>query len=427
MRSLKAVVSSDAFFSRCLLFQKITFVCYLVSLVTSMSAMEIFSSLWAAGTLVCLILRPPSRKDLPPFLWPMLAFVLIVVVGVLAGDARFPEKLYDISRMRFFLLYVLLYYNFKYYVSDVPWMKVLFFACLAVGIYGFFQHFTPLDLLRPEGKKIIRFAVEEGKIGPLVIGTFNHHLTFANIFLLYACLFVSIGFGQIRRFWRELILGAFLLLLCVWTGSRAAWAAIPIVVLILAAGKSWKAMLVCLVAIGLVAVGSYCWDRGFAERINRTFFQRDDLYNLGPRVRLWRAQLEMFKEHPVLGMGYNNNERQAKKYVDRLYPEVKDNFYGHAHSTPLQILATTGVAGAVAYVVLWLTIFVHLFGRIRGSPSEDLRWISLGLIAAFVGFQIQGLTQWNFGDAEVLHNVIFFWVLAAVAGPHPRCGGITAV
>jgi len=27
---------------------------------------------------------------------------------------------------------------------------------------------------------------------------------------------------------------------------------------------------------------------------------------------------------------------------------------------------------------------------------------------------IQGLTQWNFGDAEVLHNLIFFWAIVAV-------------
>ena len=47
--------------------------------------------------------------------------------------------------------------------------------------------------------------------------------------------------------------------------------------------------------------------------------------------------------------------------------------------------------------------------------------MSWSLLAAFIGFHVQGLTQWNFGDAEVAHNVVFFWALAA-AMPYKKVG-----
>jgi O-antigen ligase len=253
-----------------------------------------------------------------------------------------------------------------------------------------------VDWIRPEGKKVLLFAIPDQKIGPLVVGFFNHHLTFANVFLLYACLFFSF------RKWPYVIMGAYLFLLCVWTQSRAAWAAIPLCLglLVIPSSKRMRWRAVALVSFFFVA--TYFADNGFKQRFDRTVFQKDDFYNLGPRTRLWHAQWEIFKDHPWIGVGYNNNERLAKTYVDRLYPSRSDNFYGHAHNTPLQILATTGLLGSIAYLWLWGTIFWSLY--------QKRSW---GLIAAFVGFQIQGLTQWNFGDAEVVHSLMFFWALAA--------------
>jgi O-antigen ligase len=148
---------------------------------------------------------------------------------------------------------------------------------------------------------------------------------------------------------------------------------------------------------------------------------RDDLYNLGPRQRLWKAQLVMFREHPLIGVGWNNNERKAKEVVDRLYPEQRENFYGHAHSVPLQILSTTGLLGFAAFVWIWVEIF-RAASQVLAQRSRDQieHWLARGLIVGFVGFNIQGLTQWNFGDAEVLHNVVFFWaVIAALQTSSP--------
>jgi O-antigen ligase len=206
-----------------------------------------------------------------------------------------------------------------------------------------------------------------------------------------------------------------LYLLCVWTQSRVAWFAIPFTILILASGRGWKA------AVGMAGLASmalvlfYFADPTIRERFDRTFFQRDALLNITPRIKLWRAQLELFKQSPIFGVGYNNNERYAKEVVDRLYPD-SENFYGHAHSTPLQLLATTGALGFLCYLALWWEIFRRALQLLKALDRRALeRWLTLSLTAGFVGFHLQGLTQWNFGDAEVLHNLMFFWaVLAAL-------------
>lgn len=392
------------------LFPKIyqtVFALYLVSLLTSMSGMELFSTLlialtiygWSKGEI-----QTPRLSDLP-FFYPLLAFIVVAAVGILFGSASVREKIYDLSRMRFFFIYAFLYFAFQTLHTRFNWIQLLAIVCAAIGVYGFVQHFVAIDLIRPEGKKVLLYAMQDEKIGPLVVGTFNHHLTFANIYLLYACLFLALGLSGGQKTGQKLFLGSFLMLLVAWTQSRMAWVAIPIAVLCIALRLAPKRAL-GVVGSTLVLLGAiYFLSPSLQQRFQEGFSTSQQLSYL-PRVRLWHAQWEMFKERPLFGVGWNNNERMAKQYIDKLYPEVENNFYGHAHSNLLQILSTTGVLGIIAFLWLWAKIFVSAFRLSTG--------LGLGIFAALVGYQVQGLTQWNFGDAEVMHNLMFLWALLAV-------------
>lgn len=397
------------------------FFLYIVSLATSMSGMEIFSS----ALILCLGIHYFRQKqlswELPPFWQPLAAFILIEAVGVLHGDATWKEKIYDLSRMRFFFVYAFVYLFLKEFSAGNRWLKPLCWVIAVIGVYGVVQHFIAIDLVRPAGKKVLMYAVPKEKVGPLVVGTFNHHLTFANVYLFYAVILTSLGiyFGKSKPW--ILLLGLWAYLLCFWTDSRAAWIAIPITLLSLCAAYSWKKFFVALGALVIALTLFFRFDPGAHERLERTFVHKDDLYQLGPRERLWKAQFEMIREHPWIGVGFNNNERKAKEVVDRLYPN-QANFYGHAHSTPLQILATMGILGFAAYLWLWVQIFARAFEALKFYPKDRVEhWLALGLMLSFIGFHIQGITQWNFGDAEVIHNLMFFWALLA-AIPLPAHG-----
>lgn len=386
-----------------------------------MSFMEIGSAL-----LLLLVLFSTLRKNLSleiPLAKPVLVFVAIAVVGILLGESTVREKIYDLGRMRFFLLYFIL---FAVLISEGPkykWLSVLRVTTFVIGIYGFVQHFIAIDLIRPEGKKVLLYALQDEKIGPLVVGTFNHHLTFSNSYLFFACLFLSLGFSDPKGRWKDLGLGLFLSLLVFWTQSRVAWVALPICMLLLSFfhfGK--RAFAISVVGVVALVAGLYLSNPAFQDRLAKTF-QVTDHRSFEPRLNLWKAQIKMWQEKPLLGVGWNNNERHSKEYVDRLAPTHTDAFYGHAHSMPLQILATTGVLGLVVFLWIWFGVFTKSLALVK-SQDRMIRALGIGALASFVGFWIQGLTQWNFGDAEVIHTVVFFWALVGVYSRSERLENI---
>ena len=387
---------------------------YAISLATSMGGMELFGALIVFAYLFD-VGRHGLRWEKVPFAMPLILFVAVSILGIFMGSVPMDQKWFDVGRMRFFLFYFILFQALWRWDRDFRLLKPLFAITVLVGIYGFVQHFVAIDLFRPEGKKVLLYAIPTEKIGPLVVGTFNHHLTFAGIYFFYASLITSLAFYDFpKKIWR-LCHGLFLFLLCAWTQSRAAWAAIPVALLSLASTQGKRFVTLTMIGISLGAGLFYSFDSGFRERLTRTLNPADDYYQLGERRRLWKAQIEFFKESPLWGVGFNNNERRSKEMVDKLYPDRKENFYGHAHSNLFQILATTGLMGMAAYLWLWWEILSACYRVCRkvGRHRQEF-WLSLGVGVGFLGFHIQGITQWNFGDAEVLHNVVFFWAMTAI-------------
>lgn len=375
--------------------------------------MEFFSGILLVPVVVGWVKKGMPNK-LPPLFSPILLFVATMWIGTLLSDSTTHEKLYDMQRARFFGLFFVLFYAITEY-SDKKIFQWMYFPVVFLLFYGTYQHFYgPVDFFRPEGKKILMYAIPEQKIGPLVVGIFNHHLSFSNMFMLYACLFFSIG--VVLKKYIEVVLGGWAFLLCIWTESRSAWFAIPIVVGIIFYQKGKKWILTGMAALFLLFGLVYLSDHGFQERFNKTVFEKNTFYSVNkdnPRMRLWKAQWHMFLEHPVLGMGWNNNERKSKEYVDRLYGYSPDNFYGHAHSEVLQLLSSTGIIGTVLFFWIWVLIFKMCYALWKRGKDTWSRTFYFGILVALISFHLQGLTQWNFGDAEVLHNIIFLWALIA--------------
>jgi len=384
------------------------FLClYVVSLATSMAGMELFSTL----LILNFLFGGGARRDwkLPPFWRPLVLIIAVTAVGIALGEAPLEGKIFDWGRIRFYFFYPIFFYSLLDVDPEHRWLKWLGAVTLVVAAYGLVQHFIPLDLVRPEGKKVYLFAIQSEKIGPLVAGTFNHHLTFANIYLFYACLF-----GALAISFPQMIHATMIFLATFWTQSRAAWAAIPVCALALGAARGKRAWLVIVLLLGVALPTFYAVDAGFRERLRRTLWVNDDLYDLSERRRIWNLQWELFKQSPLVGVGWNNNERFCAREMKKLYPEREATFCGHAHSEALQLLSTTGALGLGGFLWLWAEIFGAAFQAFRSYPRGRSKSIALGLLVGFLGFHVQGVTQWNFGDAEVLHNVLFFWAVIAV-------------
>ena len=73
---------------------------------------------------------------------------------------------------------------------------------------------------------------------------------------------------------------------------------------------------------------------------------------------------------------------------------------------------TLGVVGFVAVVAMFFRMFIVQW-RIFKNVKDD--WLAgsfaLGSLAVFVGFQVNGLTEWSFGDQEV---VLCLWTALGI-------------
>lgn len=107
-----------------------------------------------------------------------------------------------------------------------------------------------------------------------------------------------------------------------------------------------------------------------------------------------QAGVEMIRDHPVVGIGPGNIEETYPFY--RL-PDAPRFRTPHLHSNPFQIWAERGIVTFVAYHLLFFLVVRELWRRrYRDRAAAD------SAIAATIAFFIAGLTEYNFGDGEVL-------------------------
>lgn len=121
------------------------------------------------------------------------------------------------------------------------------------------------------------------------------------------------------------------------------------------------------------------------------------------RVMLWSAGLRIFADHPIVGVGDIDLHELFVQYS----PPGSELPWGHLHNVLLQILVTLGIVGFGAIVTMFVRILMTEW-RVYKKVKDD--WMAgsfvLGALAAFVGFHVNGLTEWSFGDQEV---VLLFW------------------
>jgi O-antigen ligase len=127
------------------------------------------------------------------------------------------------------------------------------------------------------------------------------------------------------------------------------------------------------------------------------------------RLTLWSAGFRIFADHPIVGVGDIDLHELFVQYSS----PGSDLPWGHLHNVPLQLLVTLGAVGFVIVVGIFVRIFVVEW-RIYKKVREE--WLAgsfvLGALAVFVGFQVNGLTEWSFGDQEV---VLLFWTTLGLA------------
>ncbi len=122
------------------------------------------------------------------------------------------------------------------------------------------------------------------------------------------------------------------------------------------------------------------------------------------RLSLWKAGIEMFQDHPLFGLGDIDLNEVYRRYKSPYAKEV----HGHLHNNYIHLLAILGLFGFLSAMYILVKIFItniRIVNYFRGVAfSESL---ALGTAGTFVAFLTAGLTEWNFGDHEIITMVWF--------------------
>ncbi len=142
-----------------------------------------------------------------------------------------------------------------------------------------------------------------------------------------------------------------------------------------------------------------------------------DLNVNSTQVRLvqWKNSINIFKDHPVTGVGWIDLGELHRSYA----PPGADLQYhayqiGHFHNNFIMFIICLGLLGFAAAGIMIFRIIQLQYRTYRKIPQED-KWlsaVSIGSLAAFLGFWVNGMFDWTFGDAE---PVTLLWLIVGLS------------
>ncbi len=121
------------------------------------------------------------------------------------------------------------------------------------------------------------------------------------------------------------------------------------------------------------------------------------------RLMLWKTGMKMLADYPLLGIGDIDMHELYLNYMEPGDPAQ----HGHFHNMIVQFLVTLGVIGFIVVAAMFVRIWQVEWKAYRQAKDDWFAGsLALAGLAVFVGFQVNGLTEWSFGDQEV---VLLFW------------------
>jgi len=238
-------------------------------------------------------------------------------------------------------------------------------------------------------------------------GFFSIYMTLAGVLslVLLAVLPRLLPAGGSRLGWAPawlLQLGALVV-----TYTRGAWIGFAAgAVSLLPTQRRGRAVILVGLALllGVSVIGPY-------ELRNRVRHMLDpDEAGVLERRYMWQSGLAMWRERPLFGWGPGGVKREYSRFA---LPEAYKKRTGHVHNSPLQILIECGIPGLATWLAIWIAFYARSISILRVlDPEARLeRALVVGSLAAITGFLVGGLSEYSFGDSEV---VMVAWTVMAL-------------
>ncbi len=236
---------------------------------------------------------------------------------------------------------------------------------------------------------------------------FHHYMTSGGILMIVSLITFSFAFSPIPK---KLKIGAFaagviMIFPLIFTFTRSSWLGFISGLFLIGILQNKKLIVGLLIGILLFLFLSPVSIKKRALSI----FDPHHPKNI-ERIYMWKAGIKMMKDHPLTGVGDIDLGKLYEKYK---LPEAKEKV-GHLHNNLIMFGVTLGIPGLLVLLALFLKIFIEELKIYYSIPQKEwlLRSTVLGSLAVFVGFQVNGLFEWNFGDAEI---AMLLWLSVGLA------------
>lgn len=352
-----------------------------------------------------------TRRDL--FLWGFMAFTVASGIAAAFSSARNRSMFGDFERMGgvWALLHFLMYYAMlRVFFGEREWKQ---FLKLSVGVSAIVALFA-----------VVQYQVSFS--GTPYAGTFYSavHSTVGNPGMLGMYLFFGVAFAaylaltaQTRT--AQVIFSAIALLDLygiVLSQNRTTLlgvvAALGVGALVYSVTGTRRRGLVLGIMLGVAALFSTALaiaikapGSAVAQQLPGIFNRAAQTTMAGPdaiRFLQWRAAVEGFADHPIVGYGPENfHLAWSAHFQPALYGKITEERIDRAHNAVLEVLTTTGLIGILSFLTMWGALFYAVWragkeGRLTpGSVSYFLAMFSGYLVILVFWFlDINSVPQW---------------------------------
>lgn len=333
---------------------------------------------------------------------PIWSFVIISGISVWVSPNRFVSFYnYAYLMTHYLIAFYLIIHHVRSYEQIKRLLMALFLSAALTSFYGFYQYIHGVD--------ISQYRWVDGEQFPgLRVRVFST-MENPNIYAGYLVTVIALAGGMMLTVAKRKAKLWYAGLLCVLstclalTYARGGWVSFMAVLVALALFRN-KRLLWLLVIAPLIAV----WvNPMLLERLASIVNPVDSSSAL--RLALWESSVAMLREHPLIGIGWGAYWMVYPSY-DFFINNSETTIY-HAHNMFLHIGAELGLLGLGAFIWLLAAILQITLSLYRKCSSYHTCGITLGLLVAFWGIIINGLTDY------VMFNIqmsILFWMLAGL-------------
>ncbi|HMR63987.1 MAG TPA: O-antigen ligase family protein [Anaerolineae bacterium] len=127
------------------------------------------------------------------------------------------------------------------------------------------------------------------------------------------------------------------------------------------------------------------------------------------RLAHWQAAVEMWRDHPWLGVGFGNYAAAYPAYAIGRWEDP----LGHAHNYMLNIGAEAGLVGITAYLIFWFSVFGLLWYILQRTGGFEKAVVS-GIVGVVIHLHVHNLVDNLYVQGMYLHLAVFLGLASVV-------------